>query len=89
MEVTVYKEPHQAMAIRLLHSDAYHCAKHNIMLPIEDFMMELDQRIKPGMITGCILETPRKALNDQGPMSLVRSVCNSIKRCCYGKDSTG
>ncbi len=43
-EYTIHKEPDQALAVRLLHSDDYHRAKHNIMLPIDEFMMQLDLR---------------------------------------------
>jgi signal transduction histidine kinase/CheY-like chemotaxis protein len=43
-EFTVQGEPDQALAIRLLHSDEYHRAKHNIMLPIDAFMTQLDLR---------------------------------------------
>jgi signal transduction histidine kinase/DNA-binding response OmpR family regulator len=41
---SIHKEPDQALAVRLLHSDDYHRAKHNIMLPIDEFMMQLDLR---------------------------------------------
>ena len=45
-EYSIHKESDQALAIRLLHSDNYHRAKHNIMLPIDEFMMQLDLRTK-------------------------------------------
>lgn len=41
---TAQGEPDQALAIRLLHSEEYHRAKHNIMLPIDAFMTQLDLR---------------------------------------------
>lgn len=43
-EYTHESQPNQALAIRLLHSDDYHQAKHKIMLPIDEFMMQLDLR---------------------------------------------
>jgi signal transduction histidine kinase/DNA-binding response OmpR family regulator len=43
-EYTVEKKPDQALAVRLLHSEDYHRAKHNIMLPIDKFIMQLDLR---------------------------------------------
>ncbi|MFW2438437.1 MAG: sensor histidine kinase, partial [Arenicellales bacterium] len=45
-EYSIHKEPDQALAVSLLHSDDYHRAKHNIMLPIDEFMMQLDLRTK-------------------------------------------
>ena len=45
-EYSIHKEPDQTLAVRLLHSENYHRAKHNIMLPIDEFMMQLDLRTK-------------------------------------------
>ena len=36
--------PNQKLAIELLHSQEYYNAKHNIMNPIDEFMMMLDER---------------------------------------------
>ena len=43
-EYTLQGAANTALAIRLLHSDDYHRAKHKIMLPIDEFMMQLDVR---------------------------------------------
>ncbi|RKZ65423.1 MAG: hypothetical protein DRQ48_11635, partial [Gammaproteobacteria bacterium] len=45
-EYTVLKEPNQELAIKLLHSEEYHRAKHIIMLPIDEFITLLDTRTK-------------------------------------------
>ena len=45
-EYTISGQPDQALAIRLLHSEEYHRAKHKIMLPIDEFMLKLDQRTR-------------------------------------------
>jgi len=41
---TIEREPDPAMAVALVHSPAYHKAKEEIMLPIDEFMLMLDER---------------------------------------------
>ncbi len=43
-EYAVTKAPDQALAIKLLHSEEYHRAKHSIMLPIDEFITMLNVR---------------------------------------------
>jgi PAS domain S-box-containing protein len=50
-EYTIARDPDQSLAIRLLHSPEYHQAKHNIMLPIDEFIMLLDARTKNNLTT--------------------------------------
>ena len=45
-DYTVIRKPAQAYAIKLLHSPAYHQAKHKIMLPIDEFISMLDTRTR-------------------------------------------
>ncbi|MGX5200380.1 GGDEF domain-containing protein [Aliikangiella sp. IMCC44632] len=42
---TLKADPDQSLAIKLLHSNEYLAAKHNIMLPIDEFMGIVKQRI--------------------------------------------
>jgi signal transduction histidine kinase/DNA-binding response OmpR family regulator len=48
-EYTVVKAPDQALAIKLLHSEEYHSAKHIIMLPIDEFITMLDTRTRKNL----------------------------------------
>ena len=48
-EYTVMKTPDQALAIKLLHSEEYHHAKHMIMLPIDEFITMLNVRTKENL----------------------------------------
>jgi len=41
---TIKKKPNQALAIKIMHSDAYYRAKYKIMNPIDDFMTMLNNR---------------------------------------------
>ena len=48
-EYTLVSTPDQDLAINLLHSEAYHRAKHSIMLPIDEFIALLNTRTKKNM----------------------------------------
>ena len=48
-EYTLLSTPDQGLAINLLHSEAYHRAKHNIMLPIDEFITLLNERTKENL----------------------------------------
>jgi signal transduction histidine kinase/DNA-binding response OmpR family regulator len=57
-EYMLESKPNQELAIRLLHSEDYHQAKHKIMLPIDKFMMQLDLR------TEARVEAATRQVND-------------------------
>jgi signal transduction histidine kinase/CheY-like chemotaxis protein len=48
-EYTLLSTPDQGLAINLLHSEAYHRAKHSIMLPIDEFITLLNTRTKENL----------------------------------------
>ncbi len=50
-EYTITRDPNQLLAIQLLHSPDYHQAKHKIMLPIDEFIMLLDDRTKMSLMS--------------------------------------